>query len=71
MSNFVSYKFSSIYIQMIFRLSLFCWGLSYNMWEKKVDSGLKSIDVRGEAIALLLMSEEKGGCAQAFKGSMG
>ena len=36
-----------------------------------MDSGLKSIDVRGEAIALLLMSEEKGGCAQAFKGSMG
>ena len=51
---------------MISRLSLFCWGLSYNMWEKKVDSGLKSINVRGEAIALLLMSEEKGGCAQAF-----
>lgn len=51
---------------MIFMLSVFCWGLSYNMWEKKVDSALKSIDVRGEAIALILMSEKQGGCAQAF-----
>lgn len=50
---------------MIFRLSLFCCGLGHNTWEKRVSSGLKSISVRGEAIALLLISEGKGGYAQA------
>lgn len=32
---------------------------------KEVNSGLKSVSVRGEAIALLLISEEKAGYAQA------
>lgn len=57
---------------MIFRLSLFCCCLGHNTWEKKVSSGLKSISVRGEAIALLLISEEKRRVCSGFcKGSVG